>query len=308
MTDTAVPRLAEVGPWAKQKLEALERYLDFYTKVMKRQRWRRIYIDAFAGGGRAAVRGNRTPDDTSIGSLLLDEEPEEPQQQEFIRGSPRVALDLPNPFNTYVFIDADPERVGALKALGPYSDGRVIHVRQGTAASEIDWVLSHGLSPAKYRGVAFLDPFGAHLEWRTIQALAATGIFEVLINFPLHMAINRLMTVDGDIPPNWRAQLDAFFPPGWYDHVYASGDPGLFAGTEYEPGIEKRRDAMDRLLRFYAGSLKDAFGYVSEPKLIRNTRNSPLYYLLWAGPHPKGLEGANHILSMGEKLPRPRRT
>ena len=302
MTES-IPRLAEVGPWAKEKLKALERYLDFYTKVMKRQRWRTIYIDAFAGGGRAIIRQSRPVDDASFESFLLSEGTEEPEQQEFIRGSPRVALELANPFSTYVFIDADRERVAALNALGPFTDGRIIHVRQGTAASEIDWVLSHRLPRDKYRGVAFLDPFGAHLEWRTIEALASTGIFEVLINFPLHMAINRLMTVDGVIPPNWRAQLDAFFPPGWHDHVYSS-DPGLFAGTDFEPGIEKRQDAIDRLLRFYTNNLRNVFGHVSEPKLIRNTRRAPLYYLLWAGPHPKGLEGANHILRMGERLSR----
>src|SRR5438309_1595055 len=47
---------AVVGPWAKEKLDALERYLDFYTKVLKNQPWEAIYIDAYAGGGRAAVR------------------------------------------------------------------------------------------------------------------------------------------------------------------------------------------------------------------------------------------------------------
>jgi three-Cys-motif partner protein len=45
-----------VGPWAKEKLEALGRYLDFYTKVLKNQRWRTIYVDAYAGAGRALLR------------------------------------------------------------------------------------------------------------------------------------------------------------------------------------------------------------------------------------------------------------
>jgi len=48
--------LPEVGPWAKEKLDALARYLDFYTKVLKNQRWRTIYLDAYAGGGRAVLR------------------------------------------------------------------------------------------------------------------------------------------------------------------------------------------------------------------------------------------------------------
>lgn len=50
-------RLPVVGPWAREKLDALARYLDFYTKVLKNQRWRTIYLDAFAGGGRCSARG-----------------------------------------------------------------------------------------------------------------------------------------------------------------------------------------------------------------------------------------------------------
>ena len=42
----------EVGPWAKDKLDALARYLDYYTKVLKNGPWRTVYVDAFAGGGR----------------------------------------------------------------------------------------------------------------------------------------------------------------------------------------------------------------------------------------------------------------
>ena len=54
--------LPEVGPWARDKLDALARYLEFYTKVLKNQRWRTLYLDAYAGGGRAVVRtGDRPP-------------------------------------------------------------------------------------------------------------------------------------------------------------------------------------------------------------------------------------------------------
>ncbi len=47
--------VAVVGPWAKEKLDALGRYLDFYSKVLKNQSWRTIYVDAFAGGYGATI-------------------------------------------------------------------------------------------------------------------------------------------------------------------------------------------------------------------------------------------------------------
>lgn len=311
----SVPPLeaAEVGPWAREKLDALERYLSYYTTRLKKQTWcRTIFLDAFAGGGVARVRGKKRAHDTEQTSFFDDlVEPPDPEQAQLVEGSPKRSLDLANPFDAYIFIDADPRRIEMLKALkAEYVGRRKITIRQGSAAAEIDWVLSNKPDKAKHRGVAFLDPFGAHLEWRSVQGLAETGVFEVLINFPLDMAINRLITVRGHIPENWRAQLDAFFPPGWWDEAY-DRDPGLFAdailGEIDETALTtKRRDARDRLLAFYLRHLKATFGHVSQAKLIRNTRGHPLYYLIWAGHHPAGLEGANYVLNMGESVSLPK--
>ena len=57
--------------------------------------------------------------------------------------------------------------------------------------------LAPSLGRRSVRGVAFLDPYGPHLEWRTLEALAETGTMEVVVNFPLAMAINRLMPRSG---------------------------------------------------------------------------------------------------------------
>ena len=285
----------EVGPWAKEKLVALHRYLDFYTKVLKNGRWRTVYVDAFAGGGQARIR---QPDTSISGPSLLDFEPDDPEQQEVIAGSPRIALAIDNPFNRYVFIDPNGARVAELNALAAeYGQSRTISIRPGNAEDQVRWVLDQKISSSTHRGVAFLDPFGAHLSWNIIESLAATRLFEVLINFPLHMALARLMKNDAQIPERWRAQLDSFFGgEEWFREAYETG-------TLFETSPSKREDYLERLLELYRGKLKRAFGNVSRPKLIRNTRGSPLYYLLWAGPHPKGLQGANYILAMDERLP-----
>ncbi|UQV17127.1 three-Cys-motif partner protein TcmP [Brevundimonas albigilva] len=287
--------LAEVGPWAEQKLAALASYLNYYTTVLKNQVWcRTIYLDAFAGGGKASLR-SVTKHPLVETPLWDDERPAEHTQ--IVVGSPRRALDLANPFDRYVFVDADPKRVSQLYHLqSEYEGRRRIDVRQGSAEDQITWLLKQNISKTTHRGVAFLDPFGAHLPWTSVQALAATRIFEAIINFPLHMCINRLATLNPAIPSNWRDQLDSFFGPGWYDEVYETTE-GLFGAA-----TRKRADATDRLLRFYRANLKNAFGHVSQPMLIRNTRGSPLYYIIWAGPHRKGLEGADYVLKTGERL------
>lgn len=289
---------AEVGPWATEKLDVLAGYLSYYTTRLKKQtQWTTIYLDAFAGGGRAVVR-RRPQRDEGAQPALWDDEPAE-EQQEFVKGSPRRALEISNPFDNYIFIDADPARVGMLRDLKVEFRGRrKITIREGSADEQIAWVLSYSPDRKRHRGVAFLDPFGAHLSWESVRALAATGVFEVIVNFPLHMCLNRLMTKNPDIPAPWRAQLDAFLPEGWYDQVYEKISHLL--GEE----VRKRPDATGRLLASYRAQLRDLFGFVSEPRLIRNTKGGPLYYLLWAGPHQAGLAGANHIMKMGERVPR----
>lgn len=128
-----MPELSKVSRWAKEKLDALARYLDFYTKVLKNQPWRTIYLVAYAGGGRAVVRADARP--YALGPNLFGEKsPIDADARELTDGSPRVA-----------------------------------------------------------RGIAFLDPFGAMLDWRSVEKLAKTGLFEVVVNFALSMAIQLML-------------------------------------------------------------------------------------------------------------------
>lgn len=277
-----------VGPWAKEKLDALAQYLNFFTTVLKKQgHWLKgtFFVDAFAGPGLSKVRKR-----AKAASLFFPEE--EPEQEEYLKGSPRVALEINNPFSSYLFIDTDKERVADLEALKQEHAGTAqIEVIRGDANAEIQKWLASGIDWKHHRGVVFLDPFGTQLSWSTIEAIAKTDGLEVIINFPLGMAINRMLPKDGDVPDGWQISLDTLFgSPEWRKIVYQDGHD-LFG-----PNQRKVKDTSDKLLAWYRGRLKALFGHVSTARLIVNTRGNPLYYLIWAGPHPKGLEGANHIL------------
>jgi hypothetical protein len=101
----------------------------------------------------------------------------------------------------------------------------------------------------------------------------------------------------GDITPGWRTALDVYFgSPDWYAQTYGPVDDLL--GRR----VVKFVDAGTRLLTWYRGRLKAIFGHVSPARLIRNTKGGHLYYLVWAGTHSKGLEGARYILSRGDKV------
>ncbi len=291
---------SKVGPWAREKLERLRKYLHEYTKIMRAQKWCAgyFYIDAFAGPGTHLVRhedSQRLPT-TQIFTDAAAFIRQEPEQIEFLAGSPQVALDLQHPFSHYVFIEKDAARVRELEKLKvKYGKDRKITIRQAdcnqylltkvASNPKIDW--------KRHRAVVFLDPFGMQVTWATLKTIASTKAIEVFLNFPVGMAIQRLLLRNPEkFTESRRRKLDSFFGSAdWFDVLYKK-ERGLFN----EDTAEKVEDSGSRLLRWYRGRLKQIFGYVSEAGLICNSRGGHLYYLLVASPNAAGAKIASYIL------------
>lgn len=298
---TKKPKDNTVGPWAREKLESLRKYLNYYTTILKNQgHWLRgtIFVDAFAGPGISRVRTKKKAV-THPGLFDFDSE-SKAAEIEFLKGSPRIALDITNPFSFYIFIERDPPRIKELNALKEeYKGIRLIDVQNGDSNATLQTWLASGIDWGHHRAVVFLDPFGMQVPWSTIELLAKAKAIEVIINFPLGMAIQRLLKKSGNIPRGWQISLDTFFgSPNWRRLAYEEGTD-LFG-----PKINKINDSGEKLVEWYRSRLRAIFGHVSTARLIRNTRGNPLYYLIWAGPHKKGLEGAEYILGADKRLKR----
>src|SRR5688500_8568983 len=112
-----------VGPWAKHKLKHLQDYLAAYSRVLAsyvRRGWFKGYyfVDAFAGPGTHSVRRRRDradPLQQVLAEFVKDVE-EDAGQQEFLAGSPRIALQTQPPFTRYVFVELNPKRAEALNS------------------------------------------------------------------------------------------------------------------------------------------------------------------------------------------------
>ncbi len=162
------------------------------------------------------------------------------------------------PFDHYVFIEMDERRLAELRNLETENKGRRnIAIRAGDCNEYLSTRLLKTFSSDRlWRGVVFLDPFGMHVPWSTIELLAKTEHIEVFLNFPVGMAIQRLLPRNGRFTAKQRAKLDDYFgDPGWYDQVYVV-EQGLF-----EEELRKRDDAAERLVTWFRGRLKTAFGY-----------------------------------------------
>jgi len=123
---------------------------------------------------------------------------------------------------------------------------------------------------------------------------------EVIINFPVAMAINRLITKSGNVPEKWREQLNKCFGTEEWNKLAYNVDKDLFG----EEVVTKKAGVAALLLDLYMNRLRSIFPHVSTARLIRNTKGTPLYYLIWAGPNRLGLRIAEHILKQGEKVTR----
>ncbi len=119
-----------VGPWAEQKLDALENYLAAYHKVMKYQKFKLIYIDAFAGAGWSKIRTSEQQE-AELGFPLDSDQ--ETAQEKFIAGSPVRALTTGNGFDQYYFFDADKRRTSRLRQLKQEHLDKEVYVKDEDA-------------------------------------------------------------------------------------------------------------------------------------------------------------------------------
>ncbi len=161
------------GAHTEEKLVVLEKYLGAYTTALKKQSFKTIYFDAFAGAGEIEI-GDEA-------SLLAEVDPFEP----IIKGSVRRALGLRTPFAEYVLVDDKRENIAKLREVVkdyPTLKNRIRLIR-GDAnevlrkfCAEPDW--------RSTRAVIFLDPYGNQVHWATLETIAHTQAVDLWYLFP----------------------------------------------------------------------------------------------------------------------------
>lgn len=257
------------GIWTRIKLEALQNYLVAFNTALSKQNFTRIYIDAFAGTGRCdiTVDGEKTS----------------------IDGSARRALAIDPPFNTYTFIELRAKKLAALKALEAEYPGKSINVIRDDANAALK-TLCEKYAWRNERAVLFLDPFGMHVEWTTLQAIAKTGAIDVWYLFPYsglyRQAAKNADAMDSDKEESITRLLGT---DEWRQVFYApKRQASLFGGND---GDEREADHR-QMLDFVSKRLKELFPAVTDPKILyqsgdsKNPSGAPLFALYFAASNP----------------------
>lgn len=260
LSDTDGLLLRNVKPHSAGKAQLVKRDLVTVGRALNRQWFDVQLLELFSGPG-----------------LLRDE-----LTGEEIPGSPLQALDIPVPFDRYVFCDYDPDCVHALETrIGPRPD---VYVRQGDANDPAHLEAVCSLLDPRALIIAYLDPAKPNLHWETVAFLARRfRQIDLIINLPVSaihrsLALGQKLVNEGADP----ATLDAVQTP-----ARALGHPNPL---ELLHGGEQRVD--DAIRAHYNAQLRSVgMDYIAKPRTVCVTaNNSPLYDIILASRHPKAVE------------------
>lgn len=154
----------EVGDWSRDKHYFLWRYLDAFTTTMREKPWEGLYyIDLFSGAGIERL-------ETS---------------QRLGWGSPLLAAQANHRFTRLHLCDKNRGRCNALaQRLQKFPQPSEPLVVCGDANAKVDEIV--GPIPPRALCLAFLDPYGLHLNFETVRALSQRRM-DLIIFFPDHV-------------------------------------------------------------------------------------------------------------------------
>ncbi len=255
------------GHWTEQKLLILKKYLHAYAVILKNTRFKFAYIDAFAGCG---FRTESVDEDT----------------KKFIAGSAMIALESEPKFQHYIFFeksslslirlkDAVSEKYPELTDCIKFESGDSNwHIKQ---MCKKNW--------AESRAILFLDPFGMQVDWTTIQSIAKTKAIDLLVLFPIGVAVNRMLTKNGEIETSWKTHLNRVFgTSSWFERFYEDDHhKDLFDDNRR---LVKTAN-IDAIMSFYLERLSSIFPHVvSKPLYLCNNKGAKIFALIFAAANP----------------------
>ncbi len=256
---------SEVGPWAEDKYTLVALYDKLFSTGMKNKWPTRVYVDLYSGPGFVRVRGtNRT-----------------------MVGSPLLALDVPDPFDKYIFCESDPVRLSALESrvrrLFPQSSA---HYVPGDCNEKIGEICANIPPSSREHGVlsfCFVDPYDISIRFSTVRRLSSYYM-DFLFLLALQMDANR--NIEHYLKPD-NSKVDEFLDlPGWRERWKIAEGQGVsfprYLAEEYSKQMEK-------------------LGYLPVPwhkmKQVRSDeRNLPLYRLALFSRHPLAQEFWDEVL------------
>lgn len=256
------------GEWTLQKLHIIDEYLKSYSIVLKKQSFKKIYVDGFAGSGITELKTKKPTDN---GFLKDDFKAEKPT---VIEGS--AILSLKYDFDEYYFLELDSKRITSLrdniKRAYPHKIDKVHFINGDSNQTLLDVVSKI----TKYdRCLMFLDPYALELRWDTLEAISKCGVVDLWYLFPLSLI--RLIEKERDITEANKQKVSSILgTEEWFDKLFVeSKQLDFFGETRFD------RVEYSEVLKYIKERFATIFAYVSpDSKMLKNeAKNSPMFLL-----------------------------
>jgi three-Cys-motif partner protein len=263
--DDRLPTRA-VGEWSEEKLYFWHQYIGITTNSMiGKPQWAAglVYVDLFSGPGICTIRetGRRIP------------------------GSALIAANAPKPFAKILLAELDPTLAAACEArlrASPAAERFKMFV--GDSNDRIAEIVRE--IPDRALTLAFIDPPGLDDKFATISALSRAGQVDLLVLFA--DAYDIVRNVDR------------------YEEEFGSKLDRILGQTsnwrEQWQALSNRSGANVRQLfaKIYCEQLRK-LGYCQFGEKQIESRRGPMYRLIYASKHAKGLEFWNKVLTRDRK-------
>lgn len=291
------------GSWTELKLDCFESYVKAYLTIMNVYRdkfnWRLLYFDGFAGCGSRSEEEKTKEQQYAceiFGEDLLDG-----RELDVYQGAAERVVRLEETmrgFDFYYFIDKFEENLTRLELkLSNYPSKGLRQYRLGDANNQALQLGEALKRDTHLKSLCLLDPFGMTINWSTIEALSGKSI-DLWILLPSGVIVNRLLKKNGELMHV--DKLQSFFGMGeddlrewFYEHQQ---EMDLFG--EQQEWYEKKDNPIQRIAELYIERLGELFPFVtSEPLVMRNKNNVPIYHLVCASFNQTAVKIAQQIIN-----------
>jgi three-Cys-motif partner protein len=280
------------GLWTQIKLDALERYLSFYTTALKYQPFELWYVDAFAGSGDRIV-------EQEAGGLFDGTVPRIEESR--ADGSAKIAIATVPAFERLIFIENDPARYEALIELRDANPSRRIDCYKEDANILVRALCDadHWRAPQSrgrpVRAVVFLDPYGMQVEWQTREAIKQTEAIDLLYLFPIGAVLRQAAVDLSKVDPHKEAALTKLYGGrSWREEWYRESPQADL--LQAKPPI-LRSATKQEIEAGFKLKLETLFPYVSSPLPLLTPGGAQLYSLFLAVSNPRAVALAKNVVA-----------
>jgi three-Cys-motif partner protein len=272
------------GSWTEAKMNIVVDYAKAYLTIMNKQFWAKtIYFDGFAGSGIIETNEN---EDVKKGTAL------------------RI-LDIKEPatFDIYYFVELNEAHKKELeKRVNENYFGMNAHVVQADCNDKLVRMATFLRENKNYRVLAFIDPYGMSVNWRSIESLKGLGV-DLWILVPTGIGVVRMLKNNGEISDTWLRKLEIFLgisKDEIINHFYKKKSINTLFGEETY--IQKENDSVNKAGELYRQKLNTIFKFISDSFVLRNTTNSIMYHFMMATNNAAALDIANDVIKPKYKL------